>query len=200
MQFRITHLILKKDEKKTLEKLKTYFFFTESWLQDVVQSIYKSFKTVLTSIVWEDQICSIPGQTIFSNLALFRDAFDYITLANETGISASLHQEKPSDRVVWTFLTNASQKFVFGPVFQWMVWSVYSPKLSALLKTPFVAQVDCFCLPLGPYRAPGTTKLCLSLRHSFMISIFQNRATFHNRSKFLWAIVWYIKHDIMTRI
>ena len=54
---------------------------------------------VLSSIIREDQTCSIPGRTIFDNLALFRDTLDYISVTDETGILVNLDQEKAFDRV-----------------------------------------------------------------------------------------------------
>ena len=61
---------------------------------------------VLTSIVGEDQTCSVPGRTIFDNPALFRDTLDYINLTDETRILVTLDQEKAFDRVDRSFLSN----------------------------------------------------------------------------------------------
>ena len=49
---------------------------------------------VLSSIIIEDQTCSVPGRTIFENLALFLDVLDHVNITDETGILLSLDQEK----------------------------------------------------------------------------------------------------------
>ena len=72
---------------------------------------------MLDSIVDPDQTCSVPGRTITSYLALYRDTLDYIERTNGTGILISLDQEKDFDRVDRTFLMNLLQHFGFGPSF-----------------------------------------------------------------------------------
>ena len=81
----------------------------------------KAFSTrlskVLEVIVETDQTCSVPWQSISSNLNLVRDTINYIERTNETGILISLDQEKAFDRVDRTFLSNLLMHFGFGPSF-----------------------------------------------------------------------------------
>ena len=61
---------------------------------------------VLEFIIDPDQICSVPGRKITSNLHILGDVLDHIDRTNETGILISLDQEKAFDRVNRTFLLN----------------------------------------------------------------------------------------------
>lgn len=71
------------------------------------KAITERLKTVMSSIVHQDQTCSVPGRSIFSNLELVRDVLDMIDKTDETGILVTLDQEKRS--IVW--ITNFSCAF-----------------------------------------------------------------------------------------
>ena len=71
----------------------------------------------MPSIVYQDQTCSIPGITIFSNLHLVRDVLDMIDKTDETGILVTLDQEKAFDHVDHEFLMRVLSKFSIGPSF-----------------------------------------------------------------------------------
>lgn len=78
-------------------------------------------KSVMSSIVHQDQTCAVPGRSIFSNLQLVRDLLDMIDKTHETGILVTLDQEKAFDRVDHVFLMRTLAKFGFGPTFcQWV--------------------------------------------------------------------------------
>lgn len=81
------------------------------------KAITLRLKKVIASIVHQDQTCSVPGRTIFSNLQLVRDVLDMINKTNETGILVTLDQEKAFDRVDHEFLMRTLSKFGFGPDF-----------------------------------------------------------------------------------
>lgn len=72
---------------------------------------------VLGSISSTDQTCSVHGRSIVSNLTLLRDALDYVSRTNETGILVSLDQERAFDRVDCSFLLKLLNHFGFGPSF-----------------------------------------------------------------------------------
>ena len=76
--------------------------------------ITEQLKTVMSCIVHQDQTCSVPGRSIFSNLQLVCDVLDMI---DKTGILVTLDQEKAFDRVDHEFLMRVLSKFGFGPVF-----------------------------------------------------------------------------------
>ena len=71
----------------------------------------------MSSIVHQDQTCSGPGRSIFSNLQLVRHVLDMIDKTNDTGILVTLDQEKAFDRVDHEFLMRVLSKFGFGPMF-----------------------------------------------------------------------------------
>lgn len=81
------------------------------------KAITERLKSVISSIVHQDQTCSVPGRSIFSNLQLVRDVLDMIDKTNETGILVTLDQEKAFDRVDHEFLMCTLSKFGFGPDF-----------------------------------------------------------------------------------
>ena len=69
-------------------------------------------------------MCSVPGQSIVSNLTLLRDTFDYVSRTNGTGILVSSDQEKAFDRVDRSFLLKLLDHLGFGPSFcQWIATS-----------------------------------------------------------------------------
>lgn len=72
---------------------------------------------VLHSITDSDQTCSVPGQSIFSNVHLIQDILDYIEQTDEMAILVSLDQEKAFDRVNRSFLTDLLRHLGFGPIF-----------------------------------------------------------------------------------
>lgn len=90
-------------------------------------------KSVMSSIVHQDQTCSVPGRSIFSNLQLVRDVLDMIDKTNETGILVTLDQEKAFDRVDHEFLMRTLSKFGFGPSFCGWVSLFYNNVFSRII-------------------------------------------------------------------
>ena len=83
----------------------------------IASKVITERKSVIASIVHQDQTCSVPGRSIFANLQLVRDVLDMIDKTNETGILVTLDQEKALDRVDHEFLRRSLSKFGFGPDF-----------------------------------------------------------------------------------
>lgn len=79
--------------------------------------ITERIKAVMSSIVRQDQTCSVPGRSIFSNLQLIRDVLDMIDKADETGILVTLDQEKAFDRVDHELLFLVLSKFGLAQFF-----------------------------------------------------------------------------------
>ena len=71
--------------------------------------ITERLKKVMSSIVYQDQMCGVVGRSIFSNLHLIRDALDMIDKTNEPAILVSLDQEIAFDRVDHDFMLRAGQ-------------------------------------------------------------------------------------------
>ena len=90
-------------------------------------------KTVMDSIVHEDQTCGVVGRTIFSNLHLVRDALYMIAVTDEPAILVSLDQEKAFNRIDHDFLFNVLSEFGFGPNFCRWVRLFYSNVFSRVI-------------------------------------------------------------------
>ena len=116
MRENVTRLLFKKGDKKLLKKWRPISLLNVDY-KICSKLIANRLAKVLSSIINEDQTCSLPGTTIFENLAMFRDILDHVNITNETGILVSLDQEKAFDRVDHTFLCRTLECFSFGPSF-----------------------------------------------------------------------------------
>ena len=139
MQESVTRLIFKKDDPKNLKNWRPISLLNVDY-NILSKALTNRLSKVLPSIVQEDQTCSIPGRTIFDNLALFRDTLEYITVTGETGILVSLDQEKAFDRVNRDFLSNVLQRFGFGPVFQRWISVLYQDAVMRILVNGFLTE------------------------------------------------------------
>ena len=112
----LVRLIYKKDDKRLPKNWRPISLLnTDYKLASKVMT--ERLKTVMDSIVHEDQTCGVVCLTIFSNLHLVRDALDMIAVTNEPAILVSLDQEKAFDRVDHDSLLNVLSKLGFGPDF-----------------------------------------------------------------------------------
>ena len=135
----IIRLIHKKDDPKDLKNWRPISLLnTDYKLASKVMA--KRLKRVLPKIVHSDQTCGVPGRTIFSNLAVFRDILDYIEVTNETGILVSLDQEKAFDRVDHDFLQKVLQKLGFGSSFCSWISTFYFSSYARVISKCFLTQ------------------------------------------------------------
>ena len=81
----------------------------------------------------QDQTSGVVGRSIFSNLYLVQDAFDFIDKTNEPAILLTLDQEKAFDRVDHEFMLRVLRKFGFGPSFCCRVEMFYVQGFSRIL-------------------------------------------------------------------
>ena len=93
---------------------------------------------VLSSVLQEDQICGVPGRSIFSNLNLVRDLTEYCNSKNLPLAIISLDQKKAFDRVNWNFLARVLQRMNFGHEFRQWIRVIYTNISSACLHSGFV--------------------------------------------------------------
>ena len=83
-------------------------------------------KGVLPLLLHPDQTCSVPGRSIFENLMLFRDVFDYCDMKDISLAIIKIDHEKAFDRVSWSFLIKVLTKMNFGPRFINLVKTLYT--------------------------------------------------------------------------
>ena len=90
-------------------------------------------RSIISTIIHEDQTCSIPNRQIFDNIHLLRDSIFY---ANDTdtplGIVA-LDQEKAFDRVHHDYLLQTLHSFGFGSRFIHYIKTLYTD-IQSLIK------------------------------------------------------------------
>ena len=139
MKESITRLVHKKDDKRNLKNWRPISLLNVDY-KICSKAVSIRLAKVLGSIVESDQTCSIPGRTIFSNLALLRDTLAFIERKNETGILLSLDQEKAFDRVDRSFLLNLLQHFGFGPWFRACIATLYNGAYMRVLVNDFLSE------------------------------------------------------------
>ena len=139
MKASITRLVHKKDDKRNLKNWRPISLLNVDY-KICSKAVSIRLANVLGSIVDSDQTCSIPGRTIFSNLALLRDTLAFIERKNETGILLSLDQEKAFDRVDRSFLSNLLQHFGFGPWFRACIAALYKGAYMQVLVNEFLSD------------------------------------------------------------
>ena len=83
-------------------------------------------RRILPHILSSDQTCSVPGRSIFENLMLIRDTFDYCEMKNLPLALVKIDQEKAFDRVNWLFLEKVLEKMNFGPRFIHCIKTMYT--------------------------------------------------------------------------
>lgn len=116
----LLRLIHKKDDRRLPKNWRPISLLNTDY-KLVSKVITERLKSVMSSVVHQDQTCSVPGRSIFSNLQFVRDLLDMIDKTDETGILVTLDQEKAFDRVDHKFLMRTLSKFGFGPTFcQWV--------------------------------------------------------------------------------
>lgn len=81
---------------------------------------------VLGSLVGPDQTCSVPGHSIASNVTLLRNVLDYVEWTDESGILASLDQEKVFDGINHSFLFRLLEHLGFASSFIKHVDTLYT--------------------------------------------------------------------------
>ena len=128
----LLRLIHKKDDRRLAKNWRPISLLNTDY-KLASKIITERLKKVMNSIVHSDQTCGVVGRTIFSNLALLRDALDMIDKTNEPGILISLDQEKAFDRVDHEFMMRVLRKFGFGPSFCGWVELFYSKAFSRII-------------------------------------------------------------------
>ena len=98
--------------------------------------LFKIFKGV-------DQTCSIPERSIFDNVHLLRDIFDYVEQKDLQCAILSLDKVKAFDRVSHHYMFRVLSKFGFGPDFIEWVQLLYTDIKSSVLVNGFITlEID----------------------------------------------------------
>ena len=139
MRENVTRLLFKKGDKKLLKNWRPISLLNVDY-KICSKALANRLAKVLSSIINEDQTCSVPGRTIFENLALFRDVLDHVNLTNETGILVSLDQEKAFDRVDHSFLRRTLEHFGFGPGFLRWISTLYHGASMRIIVNGFLTE------------------------------------------------------------
>ena len=139
MQESATRLIFKKGERKNLKNWRPISLLNVDY-KICSKALANRLSKVLSSIIQNDQTCSVPGRTIFGNLSLLRDTLDYVNITNETGILLSLDQEKAFDRVDRTFLMKVLETFGFGQNFRRWISVLYNNASMRVLVNGFLTD------------------------------------------------------------
>ena len=112
------------------------------------------------------QNCSIPGRSIFSNLALLRDTLTFFERTNKSGILLSLDKEKAFDRVDCSFLLNLLELFGFGPWCRKCIATLYTEYIHADLSKSFPVRTSSSSKGHATGRCLVAPTLCI-MRRSF---------------------------------
>lgn len=93
----------------------------------IVASILNSrLKTFLPDIIAPHQTCAVPGRSLFANLNMTRDAFQYATEKRVSGAFLSLDQAKAFDRVRHAYLFETLREFGLPAGFVNIIKLLYS--------------------------------------------------------------------------
>ena len=128
----LLRLLYKKDDKRLPKNWRPISLLNTDY-KLASKVITERLKSVMSSIVHQDQTCGVVGRSIFSNLQLVRDTLDMVDKTNEPGILVNLDQEKAFDRVDHEFLMRTLRKFGFGPSFCSWVSLFYNNVFSRII-------------------------------------------------------------------
>lgn len=95
---------------------------------------------VLRKIDGFSQTCSIKGRSIFDNVHLLRNIFDYVEQKNLTACFINLHQEKAFDRVSWQHLFDDLRSFGFHPDFIKWINDLYNNIVSSVIVNNHISE------------------------------------------------------------
>ena len=95
---------------------------------------------VLPSIIGISQTCSVKGRSIFDNVHLLRNIFDYVEQKNLSACFINLDQEKAFDRVEWSYMFSVLESFGFGPSFISWIKVLYKDVASSVIVNGFISK------------------------------------------------------------
>ena len=97
-------------------------------------------RTVLPFIINTDQTGAVPGRSIAQSISLTRDIIDYCNHKDIGGAILSLDQAKAFDKISWSFMYKALEKFGFGPNFIAWIKLCYTDISSAVKVNGYLSE------------------------------------------------------------
>ena len=125
MRIAILSLIHKKNDPCSLKNWRPISLLNVDY-KIGTKALASRLKRVLPLLLNSDQTCSVPGRSIFENLMLFRDVFDYCDMKDLSLAIVKIDQEKAFDRVSWPFLLKVLTKMNFGTCFINFIKTLYN--------------------------------------------------------------------------
>lgn len=102
--------------------------------------IANRLSSILPNIIGISQTCSIKGRTIFDNIHLIRNVFDYIEQKNIAACFINLDQEKAFDRVSWSYMFETLNAFGFSKTFIQWIQLLYKDITSSVIVNHFISD------------------------------------------------------------
>lgn len=125
MRLAIIRLLYKKNSKEDIRNWRPISLLNTDY-KIGTKSLANRLKQMLPFLLNPDQTCSVPGRSIFENLFLVRDIFEYSKVKNFPLAIIKIDQEKAFDRVDWSFLERVLIKMKFGPKFRSFIKTIYN--------------------------------------------------------------------------
>ncbi len=132
MRLAIISLIFKSGDKLECKNWRPISLLNVDY-KIIAKAMANRLKILLPFVTNPDQTCSVPDRSIFDNLYLVRDAFEYMKQKELSCGVLKLDQEKAFDRVNHEFLFKVLHKMNFGPVFISFIRVLYTEVYSCVL-------------------------------------------------------------------
>lgn len=104
------------------------------------KALSNRLQKIINRIVHPDQTCAVTGRTIFDNLHLLRNTFDYCKQRSIPCIALAFDQSKAFDRINHRFLMYVIRKMGFGPFFENSIAKLYTDIYSSVIINACVTE------------------------------------------------------------
>ncbi len=132
MRLAIISLIFKSGDKLDCKNWRPISLLNVDY-KIITKALANRLKNVLSVLLSPDQTCGVPERSIFDNLYLVRDSFEYLKQKNLSCGILKIDQEKAFDRVNHLFLFNVLHAMNFGPQFIKYIQVLYNDVYSTVL-------------------------------------------------------------------
>ena len=139
MRLALISLLFKKGDRLDLKNWRPISLLNVDY-KIGTKTLANRLKTVLPSILNEDQTCGVPGRSIFDNLRLVRDSICYVEQKGNSLAIVKIDQEKAFDRVSWEFLQKILERMNFGPTFRSFIQALYTAVASLVLNNGYKSR------------------------------------------------------------